>query len=227
MSKGSLDFSSRIIAHRGAKLVSPENTLAAIAKAADFGAKWVEIDAALSADGVPVIIHDATLDRTTNGRGPVDQQYVEVLTKLDAGSWFAPEFAGEAIPTLEQAAELISTRGLSLNLELKPQAGQVRPHAEAIVEVLSRCWPEVATLILSSFNTTVLKAVGDLAPAIPRALLCDEVPDNWRDMMTELKCVSFNCNRKSVTAELVRDVKEAGYWFLSFTVNEVGTARKF
>ena len=93
----------RIIAHRGASAAAPENTLAAIARAADLGARSVELDVMLSADGVPVIIHDTDLARTTNGTGPVAALAFEQLARLDAGSWFGAAFAGERIPSLADA----------------------------------------------------------------------------------------------------------------------------
>ena len=93
---------TRVIAHRGFSAIAPENTLVAIEKAIELGADMVEFDVTVTADGEVVVIHDETLGRTTDGRGKVMEKTLEELQRLDAGSWFAPEFAGESIPTLEQ-----------------------------------------------------------------------------------------------------------------------------
>lgn len=91
-----------IIAHRGASSAAPENTLAAFRRAADEGAAWIECDVKLTADGRPIIFHDDTLDRTTDGGGVVDDYTLDVIGALDAGGWFSPEFRGEPVPTLEE-----------------------------------------------------------------------------------------------------------------------------
>ncbi len=91
-----------IFAHRGASISAPENTLSAFELAVKLGARAIELDAMLSSDGIPVVIHDHTLERTTNGRGFVSDFTCAELMKLDAGAWFSEEFTGERIPTLEQ-----------------------------------------------------------------------------------------------------------------------------
>jgi glycerophosphoryl diester phosphodiesterase len=98
---------TRVIAHRGFSGVAPENTLVAIRRGIEIGADMAEIDVTLSKDGYVVVIHDETLDRTTNGTGPVSDATLEELQRLDAGSWFAPEFAGEKIPTLGEVLDLV------------------------------------------------------------------------------------------------------------------------
>ena len=124
----------RLIGHRGAKENAPENTLASIREAARQGARWVELDVMLSRDQRPVIIHDDTLDRTTSGTGPVPLRDVADLRALDAGTWFDPRFAGEPLPTLEEAAALKSldaellagSNKMKLFVFADDRAGQVR-----------------------------------------------------------------------------------------------------
>lgn len=108
-----------IIAHRGYSAIAPENTLAAFAAAVEVGAAGVEFDLRLSADGVPVALHDPTLERTTGGRGEVADIALAQLQQLDAGSWFDPKFAGERIPTLAQVVELLAPSPLRLLPEVK------------------------------------------------------------------------------------------------------------
>ncbi|MEE8523355.1 MAG: glycerophosphodiester phosphodiesterase family protein, partial [Thermoanaerobaculia bacterium] len=111
----------RVIAHRGFSGVAPENTLVAIRKAIDVGADMAEIDVLLSRDRHVVVIHDDTLDRTTDGKGPVEDLSLEELRRLDAGSWFSAEFAGERMPTLAEVLDLVRGRIL-LNVEIKSEA---------------------------------------------------------------------------------------------------------
>jgi glycerophosphoryl diester phosphodiesterase len=115
----------RIIGHRGAASHAPENTLSAFEEGRRRGADWLETDVRCTADGVPVLLHDRTLDRTTNGSGPVDTWQAEALRALDAGSWFGrPEFAGQRVPTLEEALAWAAARGARLCLDIRGDLGQ-------------------------------------------------------------------------------------------------------
>jgi hypothetical protein len=114
----------RVIGHRGAAALAPENTLEGLRVAARLGVRWVEVDAKLSADGVVVLFHDETLDRTTDGNGPVAATRFAVLRRLDAGAWFGPAWRGPRVPTLEQALDLLSELGLRANVEIKPCPGR-------------------------------------------------------------------------------------------------------
>ena len=107
------------MAHRGASYIAPENTLIAFKKAIALGADGIELDVHLSADGIPVVMHDETLDRTTNGKGLIKYYNVCDLESLDAGGWFSDDYAGEAVPTLEQVLKLISDTDMVLNVEMK------------------------------------------------------------------------------------------------------------
>lgn len=108
-----------VVGHRGAMGTSPENTLGSFARAAKLGADWIELDVQLSRDGVPVVIHDDTLARTTSGRGPVRSRTRAQLAQLDAGSWFGDAWAGERVPTLEQALVWADGAGVGVEIELK------------------------------------------------------------------------------------------------------------
>lgn len=112
-----------VIGHRGAAAVAPENTLAAVRAGRESGASHLEVDVQRSRDGVLVLLHDRSVDRTSNGRGEIDQFTLEQLRQLDAGSWFAPPFDGEAIPTLEQTLQLLDGWQGTLVVEAKhPEA---------------------------------------------------------------------------------------------------------
>ncbi len=114
-----LDGVAEIVAHRGFSAKAPENTLAAMDAAIEAGADAVECDVHISADGVPVVVHDVTLERTTNGRGRVAETALESLDSLDAGAWFAPAFAGEPIPTLAHMLDRVGRRVGRVYVEVK------------------------------------------------------------------------------------------------------------
>src|SRR2546425_7902993 len=143
----------RIIGHRGGGTLAPENTLAGIRKAATMGFGGVEFDVMLSADKVPLLIHDETLDRTTNGQGSVAATPYARLASLDAGAWFGPEYRGERVPTLEQAGKLCVELGLWANVEIKPAQGFERETGAAAAKLALELWRGASPApLLSSFQ---------------------------------------------------------------------------
>lgn len=125
-----------VVAHRGEALRAPENTIAALELAVQAGADAVELDVQVSRDGVPVVIHDQRLDRTTTGSGPVRERYWSELRELDAGSWFAPRYGGERIPALEEVLAWAADRGTSLLVELKTHPALDPDAVGAVTSVL-------------------------------------------------------------------------------------------
>ncbi len=157
------------IAHRGASAVAPENTLAAFHKALELGADGIELDVRLCADGTPVVIHNPSVDATTDGSGSVAQMTLRELKQLDAGAWFAPAFAGERIPTLEETLAAVGGR-LLVNIELKGKAILGRRLVRATVDLIERyCLAE--RVLVSSFNPLLLHRVQRIAPKIATGLL--------------------------------------------------------
>jgi len=130
-----------VIGHRGTANLAPENTLAGIRRAQEEGAGWVEFDVKLTSDGIPILMHDDRLGRTTNGKGKVALASLKDIQALDAGSWFAPEFAGERVPTLRATLELCIELGLGINVELKPCPGREQETAEIALQTLVDAWP--------------------------------------------------------------------------------------
>ncbi len=157
------------IAHRGASAAAPPNTLAAFEKAVELGADGIEFDVHLSADGVPVIIHNFTVDDTTDGSGRVADMTLAQLKQLDAGSYFDPAFAGERIPTLEEVLEAMGRR-LLLNIELKTTGLRDNGLAQAVVAQIEQHGLGDSVLF-SSFNPFSLRRVKRIAPHIPVGLL--------------------------------------------------------
>ncbi len=214
----------RALAHRGGGTLAPENTLAALDVGWQHGYRGAEIDAALSADGVPVLMHDATLERTTNARGPVDALSAAQLARLDAGSWFGAAFAGTPVPSLDQALQHCHARGIWLNVEIKPVPGTEARTGRAVAEcvaafVARTAGAGVAAPLLSSFSRVALAQARAAAPALARGLLCGAVPDDWQAALQELGCVSLHCDHRALRARMVQTVRAQGYAMLCYTVN--------
>ncbi len=164
-----------VIAHRGASGSAPENTMAAFRKAVELGAGFIETDLQLSRDARLVALHDDTLDRTTNGHGPVSAMTLEQLRRLDAGSWFrdgesqgSPSFAGERIPTIEEILAFGREHEIGLHLEVKPTGPSGAEHA--IVGAL-RAAGEIARTVVLSFSPSVLKRLQQLEPLVMTGFL--------------------------------------------------------
>lgn len=212
----------RIIAHRGSPKAAPENTLASFRQAAREGAKWVEFDVVLTADGRPVIFHDDALDRTTDGAGLVGDTPFDILRDLDAGSWFSRAFAGEMIPTLEEALDLFAELGLGFNMEIKPTAGREQETA-AVALATARAWDGPVPLV-SSFSRTAVATAKEIQPDWPRGILFDRVAENWRETADKLGVVSIGANHRHLSREIVAAVHDTGRKVTAYTVNDEARA---
>lgn len=215
------------IAHRGGGNGAPENTLAAIRSGARAGFRMVEFDVMLSRDGVPVLIHDVTLERTTNGSGAVSAHDCAELRQLDAGSRHSPAFAGERIPTLAEAIDCLLSQHLAANIELKPAPGFERETGRVAARLIAERWPSAASPppLLSSFSPEALVAAREAAPGLPRGLLFDDIPGDWPARLREHAAVSLHCNEATLGDAVLRRVCEAGVPLLCYTVNEEARAR--
>jgi len=211
----------RRIAHRGAGKLAPENTLAAMRAGQAHGYRMVEFDVKLSGDGVPFLLHDDTLERTTSGTGRADALDWSELAKLDAGSWHSPAYAGEPIPTLAAIARWSNASGVLCNVEIKPVPGRERQTGAAVALDALELWrgAEVAPL-LSSFSEEALLAALGAAPELPRALLLEKVPLDWESRLARLKCVAIDADFRVLDATLVDAVHRAGYKVITYTPNE-------
>lgn len=229
----------RVLAHRGGGALAPENTLAAIRLGRALGFRGIEIDARLTRDGVPVVIHDRTLERTTNGHGAVAEIDSGRIATLDAGSWFGREFAGEPVPTLVDAVALARAERLWINLEIKRAPGQTARVGDVVARTVAQLYDDLVrpggdraggvvagVPLLSSFGPEALAAARAAAPDIPRAWLVDETPPDWREELERLACVSLHVDHENLTPELARAVKDAGYWLFCYTVDDPERARE-
>ncbi|MDX9862743.1 MAG: glycerophosphodiester phosphodiesterase [Rhodospirillales bacterium] len=211
----------RIICHRGASGYAPENTLAAMRKAAELGGRWVEFDAKLTRDNHVVLLHDDDLDRTTSGRGKVAQTDWDTVRRLDAGRWFGEAFRGEPVPTLSETIVELARLGLGANVEIKPCPGREEETGHMVAALLLEEWPDsLPAPLLSSFSAVSLAAARRVAPILPRAYLVSRVRADWRDRVRELDCVAIHTNHRNLTADRVAEVKAAGLAIRAYTVND-------
>ena len=216
----------RWIAHRGGGALAPENTLAGFRLAARLGFKAVEFDVMLSRDGVPLLMHDETLERTTNGSGYVaDLDWAEIAG-LDAGSNYHKSWAGEPVPRLEQVLVLCDELGLAPNVEIKPVTGHEEATGAVVAEVVRRLWPAAAGLLLSSFAEAALVAVQRRLPAVPRALLVETVPADWHERLRHLGCVALHARASALDAEILAACTAAAVPVAAYTVNTVEEAAR-
>jgi len=217
----------RWIAHRGAGKLAPENTLAAFRYGAAHGYRMFECDAKLSADGVAFLLHDATLERTTNGRGIGGAQPWSALSQLDAGGWHSRAFAGEPLATLENLARFCLANGHLLNIEIKPTPGTERATGEAVARQAARLWQNAAIPpLLTSFQAESLEGARAVAPGLPRGLLLDTWRDGWFEAATGLGCAAVVCNHALWDTATVARVQGAGMRALSYTVNDEWAAER-
>ena len=213
----------RWIAHRGAGKLAPENTLAAFRLGASHGYRMFECDVKLSADGVPFLLHDASLDRTTNGQGLAAELTWDALSRLDAGSWHSPAYAGEPLASLEAVAHYCLDNALSLNIEIKPTPGSETLTGRVVANAAARLWadaPQVTLPLLSSFQADALKAARVAQAHLPRALLLDALQIGWLEIALRLGCVAVACKYTQWDALSVQQAQSAGLKVLSYTVNE-------
>ena len=211
----------RYVAHRGGGKLAPENTLAAMREGYAHGYRMVEFDVKLSADGVPFLLHDDTLDRTTDGAGRADALPWAELSKLDAGSWHSAAYAGEPLPTLSAIARWALANGAACNIEIKPAPGAERDTGTAVARAARSLW-RAARLppLLSSFAEDALAAARAAVPELPRALLVDEVPPDWQARLARLECAALNADWRGLDAERVAAGHRAGYRVLTYTAND-------
>ena len=216
----------RIMGHRGAAVSAPENTLASLRAAAEQGMRWVEFDVMLSGDGVPVLIHDENLKRTTGRNALVAKTPLAELRKLDAGAWFAPEFVGAGIPTFEEALELLLDLGLRPNVELKPSPGHDAQTAHAAIEVIRRCWPSGRPPpLITSFSRQSLEIAAHHAPELPRGLIAKRPPHDWLKILRLFDCSTIHAGDRWLSRRVAQKIKHAGYGLAAFTVNDPHRAR--
>jgi len=228
----------RWIAHRGAGVLAPENTLAAFRQGASFGYRMFECDVKLSSDGVPFLLHDDTLTRTSSGSAlpagadPVaGHQTWHTLSQLDVGGWHSAAYAGEPLATLEAIARFCIVNGYLLNIEIKPTIGTDRHTGEVVAQHVASLWHGLAVPpLLTSFEIPALEGAMATHPELPRGLLIHALEGqswaHWLGHASSLQCQAIVCNHELWNAESVALAKAAGFRLLSYTVNDDQEAQR-
>jgi len=217
-----------LIAHRGAGHLAPENTLAAVRRAASLGVSMVEFDVALSRDEVPILLHDRDLRRTSDGEGNADELSFAELARYDFGGWHSAAYAGEPLPTLYSVAAFTLANRMRSNIEIKPQPGREALTGGVVAGIAARLWKHADVVpLLSSFSEAALSAAREAAPHLPRALLLEgPLADGWDEPMSRLGCVALHLQQAHVNREIIRAVHDKGYKIAAWTVNDAGRARR-
>ena len=219
----------KIIAHRGASTLAPENTIAAFAKASEIGARWCECDVGVMADGTLLVIHDDTVDRTTNSSGSWDSWGYGELRRLDAGAWFSPTYRFERIPELADVVSFANATQTSFNIELKPRAaGKRRDTLVENLEVALQSFKNKSGLLISSFDHELLSAVRQAMPELPLAWLCTPAEvraESWREA-SQIECTAIHPCGQDLTEADVHEMLDAGFDVNVWTVNTLEDARK-
>jgi glycerophosphoryl diester phosphodiesterase len=217
-----------IIAHRGAPRYAPENTLPGMEAAARLGARWVEVDVKLTADMQPVIIHDDTVDRTTNGRGLVAGLTLAEVRGLDAGIKFGAQFAATRVPTLAELIESVLDLDLGLQLELKPTPGDDIETAQVALDILKTLWPASRQrLFITSFSIRSLHAARAILPDVPRAFAVVVPPRDPVALMAETGCQILHCLSDLLTDEALKILADSGIEHAVAVINDAARARHF
>lgn len=217
---------ARWIAHRGGGCLAPENTLEGFRLAARLGFRAVEFDVMLTRDGVPVLIHDETLERTTDGQGRVCERDWAELAGLDAGRWLHRAWAGVGIPRLDEVLVLCSSLGLGVNVEIKPAAGHDEATGRAVAERLTALWPAGLPAVVSSFSEPALAAARAAAPGQTRALLVEALPEDWRERLARLGCSLLHGRAADLDATALAALGAAGVPVAAYTVNRAEDAAR-
>lgn len=215
------------IAHRGAGKLAPENTLAAFRLGAAHGYRCFECDVKLSSDGQAFLLHDATLERTTNGQGTAGELPWADLSRLDAGRWHSRGHAGEPLPTLEAIAAFVQANGYTLNIEIKPTPGLEARTGEVVAARVRELWARAPVApLLSSFRPEALAAAQATAPELPRGLLLDSLWPQCLEMAEALACAAVITNHRLMDEALLAQLQRAGRRAMCYTVNDAADAAR-
>ncbi|MDY0744182.1 glycerophosphodiester phosphodiesterase [Paucibacter sp. R3-3] len=215
------------VAHRGAGKLAPENTLAAFRVGAQHGYRAFECDVKLSRDGLPFLLHDDTLNRTTRERGIAGARDWAELSRIDAGAWHSRAYAGETLPSLDAIAQFCIANGHALNIEIKPTTGSELETGEVVGREVLRLWtgqPNHLPLF-SSFKPDALIGAARSAPEVPRALLLDALKPGWLEQAKTLGCIGVVANYTLMDRTTIDAIHAAGMKAAVYTVNDPASAQ--
>ncbi|MFV1883584.1 MAG: glycerophosphodiester phosphodiesterase [Balneola sp.] len=213
-----------VIAHRGASAYAPENTHSAFKLAIDMEAEMIELDLSISKDGVPVVVHDETVDRTTSASGSVNTFTLEELKELETGSWFDNKFNGEPFPTLAEVLTYTKDK-IAVNIEIKTEAVSDEIKG-GIVEKALKIVKEAGVekqVIFSSFDYRVMEHLEKLAPEMPKAILYEKSQSGDllpSELVKKYKVDAFNCSHRQLGDAWIEDLTSNKIPFFIYTVND-------
>ncbi|HZZ91097.1 MAG TPA: glycerophosphodiester phosphodiesterase [Usitatibacter sp.] len=218
----------RIIAHRGGGSLAPENTLAAIRAGQSMGYTGQEFDVKLSLDDRSLLLHDTTLERTTNGAGRAADMTFEALRALDAGSWHSAEYRGEPIPSFAEVAQQLLAKGTAADIEIKPTPGFDWRTGTRVALEAQQLWSGSASKpLFTSFSFEALMAAKEAAPDIPRGWLIPRFTDaDWK-RLEDLEAVALVTDHRRFPVSEIERVKTAGYRVMVYTINDADVAQQY
>lgn len=216
-----------VIGHRGAMGYRPENTMASFRHGLELGADWVECDVHLTRDGHLVVMHDETLDRTTNGSGPIRAKTLAEIRALDAGSWFGPDYAGERVPTLDELLEWAAVNQVVVDIEIKstPLVSEDRAVETKLVEVLEK-HALAERVIVISFDHGVVKRLKELDGRIATGVLYAGRPLNAVEVARAATADAVLPQWAFVTVEDVQAIHAAGLAVAPWATSDPDALRK-
>lgn len=218
----------RIFAHRGGGTLAPENTLASIRLGQSLGYAAHEFDVKLSLDDRTILLHDTTLERTTDGSGRAADLTFEELRKLDAGGWHSEAFRGEKIPSLAEAAQVLLAKGTLADIEIKPTPGFDWRTGTRVALEAEHLWRGAPFRpLFTSFSFEALMAAKEAAPDFPRGWLVAQFTDADWARLEALEAVSLNTDFRRFPVEMVERVKTAGYRVMLYTINDADLAQEY
>ncbi|PMG46449.1 glycerophosphoryl diester phosphodiesterase [Vibrio lentus] len=217
-----------ITGHRGAASLAPENTLVSIEQAAKAGATWIEIDTQLSADGTPMVFHDKTVNRCTNGTGNIADLDLTALKALDAGSWFGSEFIGTSIPTLSEALDKCLELELTLNLEIKIYDDKaIKPLVNQVIALIKQKNFPSEKLLISSFKKEALSLCQQTMPEVKRGFICEVWNDFSLESLKSLDLYSIHIDHRILDEKTAKAIKASGAVLKIWTLNDPQLAAKY
>ena len=210
----------KIIGHRGAAGVAPENTLGGFRKAAELGITWIELDVTLLGDGTAVVNHDKSIDRCSNQTALLQSLKRDDLDRINNAALFS-DWPHEPLPLLSEVLSLFQTLKLGMNLEIKDHGVSIEKLVNAIqTDIQNTGFNKTNPLIVSSFNHDVLVECKKHCPDWSLGVLFDDIPDDWLDRAKEVNAVTVHCNWKKLSYAQTQSIKDNNYPLLCWTANE-------
>jgi glycerophosphoryl diester phosphodiesterase len=217
----------RLFAHRGGGSLAPENTLAAFRLGQSLGYAAVEFDVKLSKDDVAILLHDPTLERTTNGKGRAADLAWEALRTLDAGAWHSEAFRGEPLAAFEDVARLLIAKGTLANVEIKPTPGLERETGLRVAALAAEYWKDASVPpLVCSFAFEALMAAKEVAPQLPRGWLASRFTEEDWDRMAAIGPVFLGTNHAKLDLANIARLHDKGYRVVTYTVNDAAIAER-